>query len=738
MKFSVKKNISQKFLIVLLVSITVLSQLAMGQHRPSRVEFSPRGKKSDQFKYYNVGKEFKPAISVFAITDRSKRPVRHLSGVTLNGQRIINRMLTGSVLRVNPDGSGMYMYNTGYLGEVDGIMNSPLQDVKDVDRNTFDPEGQTVPGDKLYLLRKGKPVKLTYKLDFPSGVKIKDITLIESSFGLKKGTKVISIASSEPSSFKSDATNQTTGEGHKIKKVFHVIGDGVTYKHELKDIDSSVVYLTITAKNPTPSLHLQGVAFWATLSYDKPLNIVASHGENQISFEDDESSSHMGRIYVGGGRGTGKLISLMEAIKTYNAPMLDALEGVYVPKPTRFDRMKKINNPQHFFPMGVYDGQSSPHRDFMLKDLKEHNMNTWWVSNVYNHKDFLGLLKDAEAWGIRLVWESSNHTGLTPEQVERDIKPYRRQYLLAPNLLLWVLAEEIPSSSVKKLTPLFETLRSIDGWPAPAILHNNTSAADADAKVNKPLIITSDTYPFFGDPRCGPSSTGNIKRYYFGQLTNYYRAARECGASYWIMPQSWHQRAQVRSQPPYFGPSWLRPKMSAAMTKWQIWTAVAHGATGVVFYPYRCRGDSLSAFEWETMRNWKTWEKTDMLRGAADAFGKLKKVGAVLCHLERDFKDKEIAKASDDRILVRSFKPRKGSRVTGNYLVLANTDWTHEVCFELIKSNTDELYYDCIRESNLQAGAIKSIVLGPGEGTVISIKGEKVFQKDLKRCKLPE
>jgi len=706
------------------VAFVLLFVFWSGNAQGSRVEFSPRGKQTIQFKYYNAGEKYEPTVSIFAITDRSREPFRHLSGVTLNGVRVINRMLTGSVLRINPDGSGMYMYNTGYLLERWAKPEWPLQNLNDVGRNMFDPEGQKVPGNKLYLLRNGKPVRLTYKLDFPAGVKIEEITLAETSFGLEEGTKVVSMLSTKPIS-DSSADPEQLSSGRLIKKVYHVISDGIVFRHKMSNIDTNQVYLTITAINPTAKLHLQGVTFWAKLKYPRPLGIVAKHGENVISYADDENSSHMGRIFLDGGKVRQKVVTLMDPFM----PGLpeDPWEGMHVPVPTSYKPMKKVN-PQDFFPMGFYQGPEPRHTNFMLKDMKEHNMNTWWVTNVSNHKNFLKFLKQAEARGIRLVYETGNLVRIPLQQAKNDIAPYRNQYSSAPNLLLWILAEEIDPATSKRAAPLYKYYRSIPGWPAPAILHNKHAAAQADADINKPLIITSDVYPFFDDSRAGPSSPRNIKNYYFRQLAGYYNLARKNGASYWIMPQAWSQAAQIKTTPPWFGASWRRPPLSAGMTKWQVWTAVAHGATGVIFFPYRWGGDG----SWETLRKWDTGEETDMLRGAADAFGKLKKVGPILCRLERDYEDKKIAHASDGRILATSFKPRKGSGVTGHYLVLANNDWDNEVCFEMISARgKTPRWYDCIRGWDLPPAALKRMVLGPGDGTVIALEGKATYMKDL-------
>ncbi|MDP7252764.1 MAG: hypothetical protein QGF00_24380 [Planctomycetota bacterium] len=109
----------------------------------------------ETFEVVNEFAQDTPTVYIVGITDRKAKPRRHTSGVTLNGLRLSEKMLSRAVLILRPDGTGSWGYDGG---------DEPHQ----TDWPAKDPEVRFRDQDKLTLDR----VSGAYPIEFPHPVKM--------------------------------------------------------------------------------------------------------------------------------------------------------------------------------------------------------------------------------------------------------------------------------------------------------------------------------------------------------------------------------------------------------------------------------------------------------------------------------------------------------------------------------------------------------------------------------------
>jgi uridine kinase len=83
----------------------------------------------------------------------------------------------------------------------------------------------------------------------------------------------------------------------------------------------------------------------------------------------------------------------------------------------------------------------------------------------------------------------------------------------------------------------YALVRELDPTHPPTVLHNSSTSAARDFEVNRPVVVTYDFYPFFWNPRSGPSTPQRSLRMLRQRIDKFYVPARKAGASLWLMPQ---------------------------------------------------------------------------------------------------------------------------------------------------------------------------------------------------------
>ena len=675
-------------------------------------------------RFENVGAEFAATVVILAHTDRAARPVRHLKGVTVNGTRVAEKMLTGSVLRVGGDGKGLYGYTAGFGVPVVPPIADPTRRTMDVEKNAWDPVDGASDGRYPWLLAcaGGVSRRTTYELAFPEGIRIRKITAQAACEGPPEGVTVATQVSTDAAGRQVVAEKSFTNAG------------GDRYPHVFEGLDAGRLFLTLTGKGKATAI-LYNVTFWAELDCAALPRIPVRQGANTLSLGDDDDSSHLGRVFVEG--------FAKDALPKPAAPA-DPLAAYVSPnvgkKPAR---MVLVKDPREFFARGFYWGPGCPHWEFVLDDVKAHHMNciygsNWWPEAL---EKFLPL---AEKAGVRVVYQGTSWGALyyfasqdearRKAGYERDLVPSFQRLVPkvkeSPALLMWSLTEEIPAGTAPYLSDYYRMVRQMDPNHPPTVLHNNVPAAKEDLATNKPLVVTTDVYPFFLDPRSGPCAPERSLAYYAGRFEELYRLCRAAGAAMWAMPQAWADDPDDSLDPPYFGPVGGMRRPTAAMMRAQAWIAVLKGATGVLYYAYiGSTGSHLRAPD---------WSETDQMRGASEAFADLEKVAGLLVRLERDYADQGFASSSDAAVWVHTFRSKPEYRLRARYAVLANTDWEKARILALTLQGDGapgRQVVNCVTGKTLTQADLLAVTLPAGGGTVLAIGTRAEIEADRRAAK---
>jgi hypothetical protein len=114
---------------------------------------------------------------------------------------------------------------------------------------------------------------------------------------------------------------------------------------------------------------------------------------------------------------------------------------------------------------------------------------------------------------------------------------------------------------------------------------------EAVAKETKLPILTTDSYPFFGDKSPnGPNNPADSRDYFILASERTAELARETGKKSWMMPMifsdlwgDWHYDKNMNAvAEPGAYLHWRMPTLGE--TKWQVWQSIFAGAKGAVFY----------------------------------------------------------------------------------------------------------------------------------------------------------
>jgi len=263
----------------------------------------------------------------------------------------------------------------------------------------------------------------------------------------------------------------------------------------------------------------------------------------------------------------------------------------------------------------------------------------------------------------------------------------------------------------------------------PAImLDNNAASAAISAEIVRPRGMAMDSYVFFADPKSGPSTSSASRSLWTRQCGRMKEISASIDAPYWMMAQAmelWDMRGEKPAHK-----IWERP--TVAQLRWQVWSAVQRGATGIFFFiyhgPFRGpggTGESMIGLIDEHGR------ETPLYREAAMVGAKLKTLAPIFLQLRPVPVDKE-AGWEDSVVSARIHR----HSVTGRrYVSMVNNDWDQAQpmavalgCFLGTMDKTEKLY-------NLESGKVYDAadLLGPGDVALFFVgteDGWTAFRKD--------
>jgi hypothetical protein len=686
----------------------------------------------------NTGSRDVPTVYIIGQPRVGEKEVQFTKGLSINGVRLTENLLSGSVLILYPNGGGKWGYNTGF-----DLFRGPLfKDGKIIDpRSTveygkvsYDPLSRVsvAGGEEMNLLllynnRQNPPLR--YHIAFPDPIKIKSFTVYSSCDQISREDVAVTVTLYADPERKKVIQRQVIG-GSKGK--FPVV---------FKDLNSSNLYFEMSAVAEKGIVGLYYTRLEAGLDTGSLALPVLEPGRNIIKVNDDKDSSHSARIVLRwqGNKPSGEATSQSAAfnllpahVTAYHSPY----DGKEPPK-------RELLPLQEWFPMGFYDGTTSRTRQeavWLLDQMKKLNMNTIYLSNgsLDGRDDRLGLkglLPLAEARGIRLIYQGSSlgtlfmmGKTLTERQrnLENTILPTARkrvpEFRDSWSLLAWSLTEEIKPNEAAGLKPYYDVMRELTPNQPPVVLHSNLEAAKIDLETNKPLVITHDRYPFFWAPRSGPSTPSRSIPFYYSGVANFYREARKHGASLWMMPQAWSEKAKEILDPPNYGYITGMRKPEPGEIKQQGWLAVAEGATGIMYFAGVPRNQDTSHL-WDY-----GFKETENTRAAGELFGQLMRVAPLLVRIERDYKEDGFMKVLSGKAVARSFTRRQGYPGSGRYIVLASLDGFNAQDVSL-QIDGGRKVYDMVKRQEI-SGTLGALKIGAGEGMVLLVGTPQQFSDD--------
>ena len=236
-----------------------------------------------------------PAVYVVGVPDRDREPVRLTKGVTLNGVRLTETLLSGSVLILRPNGTGRWGYHAGF----DIFREPDIRDGKRIDPRTlveydkwkYDPlESVSVVGGDMNLLRlfQGRPfTPAVYEIAFPDTIRIGTLRISMNCDQLQVPDVRVTARLFADRAREEFLAEHTRG------------GDRGRFPVAFEGIDRNRVFLEISAVGPKAKAVY---AYWLFLEAELDTTALAlpvlATGPNTLSVTDDPDSSHRARIVM--------------------------------------------------------------------------------------------------------------------------------------------------------------------------------------------------------------------------------------------------------------------------------------------------------------------------------------------------------------------------------------------------------------------------------------------------------
>lgn len=245
----------------------------------------------------NPGPAVVPTVYLVGQPDRSAKPVRKTKGVTLNGVRLAESLLSESVLILRPDGTGDWGYHAGF-----DIFRGPQfengkriapRSLVEYDKWRYDPlETVTCVGGDMNLLRlclnqPRQPAR--YEIAFPSPIRIRSVRVGSNCDSLRTAGVVVTSRLFADRECTRLVAERPVGPEQETKR----------FPIAFEQLDHGRLFLELSAKAPPGvAVDLYRIFFEATLdAADLKLPILKT-GKNTLKLTDDADGSHQGRVVL--------------------------------------------------------------------------------------------------------------------------------------------------------------------------------------------------------------------------------------------------------------------------------------------------------------------------------------------------------------------------------------------------------------------------------------------------------
>ena len=346
----------------------------------------------------------------------------------------------------------------------------------------------------------------------------------------------------------------------------------------------------------------------------------------------------------------------------------------------------------------------------IMEDFSRHHQNMlMWTGPG----EALKVCRLAEVMGLRLYRQGPDFFSVTADpavrrqywaRIQRSAAAELPKYKGYWGLLCWEITEEIPPDMVPAITPYRQLVAQLDPEHPAVIVHNNLAAAAADASANRPAVICADIYPIFN------RSDQSVRGYYDSLLTNLWKIADSCGAVAWTLPQAYQEGYWKEGEGMY---DRLHP--TPIQMKWQAWTAVAHGCTGLILFAWDYPTPKDYAEGLCTSCKTPTGEDTPQWKAWGEVSAVLEKLAPTLLKLRHV--DDVFATTDAPLVEVHSFRQREG---TGHYVIVVNEDFHEAVRFALTVKGAAGAE-DVLTGKVWTAQGLRDVTLPAGEGIMLRL-----------------
>jgi hypothetical protein len=389
--------------------------------------------------------------------------------------------------------------------------------------------------------------------------------------------------------------------------------------------------------------------------------------------------------------------------------------------PHRNEKSSPARSPlQDFFPLGVYlslgDCNGAAQRegkglwqwlDEVLADLAKRGLNFTSLVN-FSEVNLDRVVQLHRKHGLRMNPQVSqfdvkhNPYDLALKKLKRAVFQYRDSGVIAG----WAAGEEFRPARVPILDLPHEIIPAVDPRNTLVTIHNRTQAFEVIGQRADVRIAFRDIYPFFNNPRVGPTTFETSMNYFEDEIDKCQRWLPR-GASLWVMPQAQGEHGYIRTPTP-------------AEIKVQAWSAIAHGAQGLAYFIYhsapaaeegRLKFDGLRALD---------GSPTDRLEALTELAGTLAPLGPVITQWHRS----RVPAATDNRF-IRAYlfgNPHgKGYAVIYNRNVEQPSMGRVRVPLAVGDSVADLVKPGKIPSETSDGKSIFPVTLPPGEGIIVSL-----------------
>lgn len=666
----------------------------------------------------NLDQALTPTIYIVGRTDISGKNPLYTRGATINGVRLSEKLLTGAIMTLRPDGTGAYGYRPGFEKYTEPREERPEFDIF-FNKYKWDPINKVRVihnnSNLLVVAQGNRPQEAVYEMVVPAPMRIRKVHV-------------------------RFARAQANPQLQPIIRLFadsqrkKLLGESTSLRHVFEKLDTDKVYLQLTSNGKAQAAQFYNVVFWAELDLGGIKLPSLAKGSNKWTYSDDADSSHQAKIVVSWDGlqpdADPRWPIVPEEMANYTNP-IDAKP----PPPGKIVSLKE------FFALGVYGGviRQMPPLAYMMDELKKQHGNLWYVNNL--DMDYLKeLVPLGERRGIRILpqgagWGSlyyNHHANYTAEQrgehyknelvpaAKRIIPKYSNRW----GLLGWMLCEEIRPVIVDEISEYYKLARKLDPNHPSLVYHNNLESLRKDIELNGCPIVFYGSYPFFVDARQGPSNFSASLKYFKGRLAKGSALAQEYDLPFWMCLQSVGWPMKFKPEPPHIGWTWGFRNPTEVMMRVQAWLSIAHGVTGFVWFPYATnypdnQPDGIAPFVYYT-----TWRKTPVLDYLGRVHKPIVRVAPILLKLKLQKKAPPRISLKGKNLYVGWFKFRK-NKYPGYFVVPVNQSESEscEVTFNNIPRGS--VVYDLVAG---EGGNGKSITLAPGEGRLIYIGPAKYIE----------